>query len=162
MTHRLASHARANAIAYLALFVALGGTTYAAVSLPANSVGARQIRNHSITPDKLDPSRLAGAVRAWAEVSAAGHLIAGEGNPTAKVQPGSVAPGVYVVKWRTAPMVHCASVGAVAIPIGAGLTPGFVVTDGPQPKPERTTVQANVYNAQGQPTALAFTVAVLC
>lgn len=37
-------------IAYLALFTALGGTSYAALSLPANSVGSRQIRNHSVKP----------------------------------------------------------------------------------------------------------------
>ena len=48
-------HVRANAIAYVALFVALGGTSYAAMSLPAGSVGARQIKNHVITPVKLDP-----------------------------------------------------------------------------------------------------------
>jgi hypothetical protein len=35
---------RKNLIAYLALFVALGGTSYAAVSLPGNSVGTRQLR----------------------------------------------------------------------------------------------------------------------
>ena len=34
----------ANVVSSLALFVALGGTGYAAVSLPRNSVGARQIR----------------------------------------------------------------------------------------------------------------------
>ena len=35
---------RHNVVAYLALFVALGGTSYAAIRLPANSVGARQIK----------------------------------------------------------------------------------------------------------------------
>src|SRR4051812_13978213 len=34
----------ANVTATLALFIALGGTSYAALSLPRNSVGARQIR----------------------------------------------------------------------------------------------------------------------
>ena len=42
-------------IAWLALFVALGGTTYAAVSLPRNSVGAKQLRKHAVTYAKLDP-----------------------------------------------------------------------------------------------------------
>lgn len=162
MTRRLIQHVRANAIAYLALFVALAGTSYAVESLPANSVGARQIRNHSITPDKLAPSRLAGAVRAWAKVAANGRLITGEGKPTVQLQRNSPVPGVYVIRWKTAPMVGCASVGTVAVPLGAALTPGFVVTDGPQPKPEQTTVVAHTYNAQGQPAAIAFTVAVLC
>lgn len=39
--------------AYGALFVALGGTSYAAVTLPRNSVGTSQVRNHSITRAKL-------------------------------------------------------------------------------------------------------------
>ena len=42
---RLLAHARRNAVAYVALFVALGGTSYAAFSLPAGSVGAREIKN---------------------------------------------------------------------------------------------------------------------
>ena len=39
-----ATHARRHAVAYLALFVALGGTSYAATQLPANSVGTAQLR----------------------------------------------------------------------------------------------------------------------
>jgi hypothetical protein len=50
---RLAGHARRHVIGYLALFVALGGTGYAAVQLPAGSVGARQLRNHAVITDKL-------------------------------------------------------------------------------------------------------------
>ena len=43
-------HLRAHFVAYLALFFALGGTSFAAVSklLPANSVGTRQVINHSL------------------------------------------------------------------------------------------------------------------
>jgi hypothetical protein len=47
------SHARQNVIAYLALFVALGGTSYAAIKLPANSVGTKQIKNSSVTSAKI-------------------------------------------------------------------------------------------------------------
>ncbi|HWD65291.1 MAG TPA: hypothetical protein VG405_08955, partial [Solirubrobacteraceae bacterium] len=60
------NHLRANVVAYLALFVALGGTSYAAVNLPSNSVGNRQIRNHSIDPDKLNPRFIRGNIRIWA------------------------------------------------------------------------------------------------
>jgi hypothetical protein len=41
---RILTHARSNLIALIALFVALGGTSYAAINLPAGSVGARQYR----------------------------------------------------------------------------------------------------------------------
>ncbi len=73
---KLLNHLQRNAIAYLALFVALGGTSYAAVSLPPGSVGARQIKNHSITPVKFDPSTIGASVRYWARISAAGRIIA--------------------------------------------------------------------------------------
>jgi hypothetical protein len=74
---------RHNAIALAALFVALGGTSYAALSLPAGSVGTAQLRNHSVTPMKLDPSSIGGYVRFWARVSAGGRIIAS--SPRAKV-----------------------------------------------------------------------------
>jgi hypothetical protein len=38
----------------IALFVALGGTTYAATSLPANSVGTPQIKNKAVTAAKIN------------------------------------------------------------------------------------------------------------
>jgi hypothetical protein len=40
-------------VALVALFVALGGSAYAALSLPADSVGTRQIRNAAVTGAKL-------------------------------------------------------------------------------------------------------------
>jgi hypothetical protein len=51
-------HLRRNAVAYAALFVALGGTSYAAVKLPANSVGARQLRRGAVTAAKIKPHSL--------------------------------------------------------------------------------------------------------
>jgi hypothetical protein len=42
----------ANVVATLALFVALGGASYAAVTLPRNSVGSAQLRNGSVTLSK--------------------------------------------------------------------------------------------------------------
>jgi hypothetical protein len=43
----------ANVVATLALFVALGGASYAAVSLPNNSVGTAQLRDRAVTQSKL-------------------------------------------------------------------------------------------------------------
>lgn len=51
-TRRLFSHLRSQGIAYLALFVALGGTAYAA-SLPANSVGPTQLQRGAVTTAKI-------------------------------------------------------------------------------------------------------------
>ena len=40
-------------VACVALFVAMGGTSYAAVTLAANSVGAKQIKNSAVTAAKI-------------------------------------------------------------------------------------------------------------
>ena len=40
-------------VAYLALFVALGGTGYAAFKLPKNSVGTKQLKNGAVTGEKV-------------------------------------------------------------------------------------------------------------
>jgi len=49
-------------ISLAALFVSLGGVGYAAVSLPANSVGTAQIRNNAVTYTKINPNSV-GRVR---------------------------------------------------------------------------------------------------
>jgi hypothetical protein len=43
-------------VALVALFVALGGGAYAALKLPANSVGAAQLKKSAVTPTKLSPA----------------------------------------------------------------------------------------------------------
>lgn len=43
----------ANVTATLALFVALGGTSYAVTALPRNSVGTSQLKAHAVTKAKL-------------------------------------------------------------------------------------------------------------
>ena len=45
-------------VAYLALFAALGGTSYAAVKLPKNSVGGAQIKKNAVTGAKVKNSSL--------------------------------------------------------------------------------------------------------
>jgi hypothetical protein len=46
----------ANVLALLALFMALGGTSYAALTLPKNSVGTRQLKPRAVTLSKLSTS----------------------------------------------------------------------------------------------------------
>jgi hypothetical protein len=40
-------------VAYMALFAALGGTSYAAVKLPKNSVGSKQIKKNAVSASKV-------------------------------------------------------------------------------------------------------------
>lgn len=53
----------ANVMATVAVFIALGGASYAAIKLPKNSVGAKQLKRGAVTPAKLSRAskrRLAG------------------------------------------------------------------------------------------------------
>jgi hypothetical protein len=46
-------------VACIALVVALGGVSYAAGVLPANSVGSEQLRASAVTPSKVSPKTIA-------------------------------------------------------------------------------------------------------
>src|SRR3954466_1564859 len=46
-------YVRRHHIGLLALFIALGGTSYAAVTLPVNSVGTKQIKKNAVTKAKI-------------------------------------------------------------------------------------------------------------
>jgi len=63
-------------IALLALFVALGGTSYAVIRLPARSVGTKQLRNNAVTSAKVKNRSLK------AVDFASGQLPAGATGPT--------------------------------------------------------------------------------
>jgi hypothetical protein len=78
MLTRPLRHLRDNLVAYLALFVALGGTSYAALTISGG-----QIRNHSIDAVKLDPRSIAASIKAWANVqwTAKGLVAQGSNSP---------------------------------------------------------------------------------
>jgi hypothetical protein len=48
MFRRIGRHVAGNAVGYLALVVALGGTSWAAITLPPNSVTTVQVKDHSL------------------------------------------------------------------------------------------------------------------
>lgn len=51
----------ANVIASLALFIALGGVSWAAVKLPKNSVSTKQLKKNSVTTTKIKRNAVTGA-----------------------------------------------------------------------------------------------------
>jgi hypothetical protein len=51
----------ANVMATVAVFIALGGASYAAVKLPKNSVGTKQIKNNAITGAKIKNGAISGS-----------------------------------------------------------------------------------------------------
>jgi hypothetical protein len=109
---RLLAHVRRQFVAYLALFVALGGTGYAAFRLPAGSVGNRQLKNHSVSPIKLDRSSIAGYVRDWAKLDGQGHVIASRPRVTViRWNPGPDGVVGGVVQWPKRPPKDCFALG---------------------------------------------------
>lgn len=163
MITRAVKHFRQNAVAYLALFVALGGTSYAAVNLPAGSVGARALKNHSITPVKFDPRFINGSIRAWVVAAPNGSIQASAGKPTLVL---GAQEGFYVVKWKVPPPTQrgCFAIGGLTDESGAGSANASVGVEPKKPpgKPRQWSVDVNTYNAQGQQVPQYFYVALVC
>jgi hypothetical protein len=80
-----------NVLASLALFVALGGASYAAVTLPANSVGTKQLAKKAVTGSKLKRNAVTSAkVRDGSLLAAdfkAGQVPAGGSGQTGPAGP---------------------------------------------------------------------------
>jgi hypothetical protein len=166
-------------LAFVCSLLALAGASYAALAIPRNSVGTAQLRNHSITAAKLDPAEIAGSVRAWAVVGASGNVIAGAGKPSVTITPST--PGNYGIRWGVKLPKTCATVATVdykspgpteTVPIPGGTTESVVAgyvsevssgqSNGSAKHPPIYTTGLITFNQAGQPTPLAFDVAVIC
>lgn len=167
-------HVRRNVVGYIALFVALGGTGYAAATLPRGSVGAQQLKNHAISPIKLNPKFINGNVRAWAVVTAGGRVVGGGGSP--KGGP-PVTPGVYEISWgvnikrscgvtATIDFGHSPATETIPIPgnTTARVTAGYAVAQGVTGGKGRhnNVTSVHTFNQAGQLTSLGFDIAVVC
>src|SRR5450755_938168 len=134
--------------------VALGGTSYAAVNLPAGSVGATQLKNHSITQVKLDPQLIGAVVRYWAVIDPRGRVIASR--PKAK-NLNRGASGAILTWGRRIPS-GCFSLATVdGISPPEGLQVGFASTS-----ISGDEVAVNTFAPSGAPDAKRVDVAVLC
>jgi hypothetical protein len=77
----------ANVVACLALFVALGGVSYAATQLPKNSVGAQQIKKESVTSAKVKDGSLLAVDFESGQIGAGPKGQAGERGPQGEAGP---------------------------------------------------------------------------
>jgi hypothetical protein len=144
----------ANVVATLALFVALGGSSYAAVQLAASSVGSREVRDRSLRPRDLarrsvtraklgdgavgrrELRRNAVTSRAVADRSlraadlAAGQLPRGErgpqGPPGSDAQFAGAAAGGDLTGAYPSPQLAAGAIDSPSL-FGAGAVPAAVV-----------------------------------
>lgn len=94
---RLRRPSPAMGVALVALFVALGGTSYAVTVLPENSVGTKQIQNDSVTRAKIAHESITSVLikdgSLLARDFAVGQIPAGQMGPTGPAGPaGPVGP----------------------------------------------------------------------
>jgi hypothetical protein len=129
------------AIAYLALFVALGGVSVAAINLPAKSVGTRQLKANAVVSSKVKDGSLlrkdfgaselpAGAVGPTGATGAAGNTgaagAAGATGPT-----GAAGPVAFAEFYALMPPDNAATVaagGAVDFPQNGPASEGIART----------------------------------
>lgn len=158
---RILNLVRQQSIGFVALLVALGGTGYAAIAIPRNSVGTPQLRSGAVTPAKLAGRQIEGTIRAWAYDDANGKLLAAHGLRRGVVRGENGQYGFGLTEQRVSK--RCAATASIAGTPTEGNTPGSAVallSFLPPRVPPSVAVQT--FNAAGQPTRLPFVVEVLC
>lgn len=138
------AYLRRHHIGLLALFVALGGTSYAAAKLPRNSVGTPQIRSGAVTQAKLAPAvrdqLTKPAVLASPGTPGAQGAAGPKGDTGAPGEPGAKGdsgapgePGAQGSKGDLGPTAGAVgglgtTVATAGVPISAGILPATVTT----------------------------------
>jgi hypothetical protein len=118
----------ANVTSMLALFFALSGASYAAVVLPAGSVGSRQIRQSAVTASKLAPRAVQSRNIAPGSVTGADIRLNTLGEvPTAAT--AAVADSAPVARVKTATVTANAAAATVTSAT-ATCDPGLTVVGG--------------------------------
>jgi hypothetical protein len=156
---RILQHVRTNLVGYIALFMALGGTSYAAIGLPAGSVGTKQLRNGAVTSRKLDPKSIAGHVADWAQIRADGHVIAS--SPRASVILSDPSRGLYQIYWHRLIPQNCV---ALANPVNVAPLTASASADtfGPNGKGRGTHIVVSTFDASGNNVPENVNVVVIC
>lgn len=107
---RLASYVRQHHLALIALFIALGGVSYAAAVLPKNSVGTKQLKRNAVVSGKVaDGSLLRKDFRK-------GQLPRTQIDPTHYVKPATSS-------CSTSPGAFCMATGASWVNFAQGYAP---------------------------------------
>lgn len=164
MTKHLFSHLKQNTIAYFALFIALGGTSYASVSIPQhlNAQRTASSAKATITCGGRCPARTVY----WAYIGAQGCpqvFVASAPNvcqsPLGGVPAQLVHQGLgdWLVFFQQQPLQNCARFGNLTHARGSATVAGW---DSKNTDPQAIHVLTT--NAAGQAADLDFVVGALC
>ncbi len=93
----------ANVVSCIALFIALGGASYAAFRLPRNSVGPRQLRRNAVTTAKIRNRAVTGAKLRLKTIGTVPSAATLEGQTAAQISASSVAASKLQCPQGTAP-----------------------------------------------------------
>ena len=170
MTKHLLSHMKQNTIAYFALFVALGGTSYASVKIP-QAIHAQQTAKSAKAGITCGGSCPATSVF-WAYVGATG----GPGAQIDLTKPSVAGPNIYqtavggvpanlvhqglgdwLVKFKSENLSNCSRFANLTHDRGSATAGGY---DHFNPDPQAIRVLTT--NAAGQPADLDFVVIAFC
>ncbi len=149
MMRTLVQHARRHIIACLAFVcsvLALAGSAYAGLQIPAGSVGERQLQNKAIDPVKWAPDYVTGFVRRWATVGASGSILATSPDGQSK----ATATGNVVVTWGDAFAGWCAPLATVKG--GSASAPTSTTTTTTTPSTTSTTTTPTTTSPVTTPT----------
>lgn len=169
----------ANVVASLALFVALGGTSYAVTALPRNSVGSTQLRTSAVSSSKvkdrslgvrdlslsarttlrgmagpMGPQGPAGpsATTYFAAATGSGKFVRGNATNGGRAD----TPGTYVVGFAGS-VSGCASTATLGSTDATTAPAGRVAVNDQGGK-----VGVQTYDAAGNPADLPFHLIVAC
>jgi len=151
---KLLAYARSNIIAIVALVVAMGGTSYAAFSLPAGSVGTRALRDRSVTPAKLDRRFTGAVVRYWAVVDGHGHVLASS-RPRPRTVGFGFGGGNISFGRPQGGGIRCFALGNIVDPVSGLSGSSFTLS-------ANVDVGVLTYNTAGREVPAKIAVAVLC
>jgi hypothetical protein len=177
----------ANAMATIAVFVAVGGTSYAAITLPRNSVGERQIKAKAVGAAELKANSVGSraiknaSIRPRDLAAATKEVLVGRPGPAGPAGPPAVelraavnsagtlvdgnatlvtnrAVGLHVVDFSRS-LAECVPVATLALSPGDPVNPGAgsIVL-----ALEGDRVSVRTYDPSGTPASLPFNLIVAC
>jgi hypothetical protein len=153
----------ANVMATIAVFAALGGSAYAAIQLPKNSVGAKQLKNGAVTTAKVKNGAITGQkIKLSTLGTVPSAATAGSAGTAGKASDADALGGKPVSAFAASTVVRSATVNGGLITgqsDGIGLSnfvqngTGFYCIKGLDPAPRAAVASVGLTAEQGSTVA---------